>query len=935
MEFAVQILGSQIAERWSTVLLQFVWQGCVIAGITSLTLRMLVDASSHVRYVVTLLSLVACVVSAAITFCTAPGDRSSESVAESVAVGIPDIGAVHSPAESVGLTRQVSLSPTDTARENRRLPNWRIAIVLIWLFGQIVLASRMTLGWIVLQRIRSRAHEITSDVRLRSRMLAQRMGLRRVPLVLASDDAGDAAAFGFVRSVVLLPTAWITEMSPEMIEAVLAHEFSHIRSNDTWVNLIQRLVESAFFFHPAVWWLSKQIRMERERCRDAEAVRITGCRDVFARALEHAARHRAGSRLSLVSNLGEDRMSLLDRINRVLGLQPIRTNHSGWQFGVVALLVPALMVWNISDHQTIAQELLELKGPAADVPLEVAEPMPVTPVEALPGGARVKQSNYYAAVAESPSERAKVSLPKYRIGPPDVLLIQAVQLPARSTYTIQYGDVLRVDVPNAKTDKPIAGSFEVERDGTINIGSSYGAINVAGKTILEAEKTITEFLVRWIDEPDTSVTLRQTSGVQNVAGEHLVGPDGHVNLGIYGTVYVAGMTTEETRTALEKRLSAYFQKPKISVAVLAYNSSYYYLITKGSGLGDNLFRLPVTGNETVLDAIAQVGGLEKLSEKSIWIARPAPDSGGIDQILPVDWRAITRGADASTNYQILPGDRVFVSDEATGHVLIQKNTDVESVVEKFNRLVEQEDYDDAIKVARNLNEVHPKNAMAIALQHHADLIEKNVLAKTVATHEYYAGLVDEIHEQYLHRHQIERALSTSVRVDFADAKLHTVVQFLSNHAKIDLSFDKDGLAAEDVSKDTLVTLQLEQKATIKTLLHLCLEPLGLTYTLRGDGIVITSPKVLHRHVVVAYDIGDLLGLPFRMNGVNGELDGKQFAEWIPGVVSPGSWRNTKPRYFPANESLVVSNTPKVHDEVSQLIKKLSGLSKEMRRERAK
>ena len=70
-------------------------------------------------------------------------------------------------------------------------------------------------------------------------------------------------------------------------------------------------------------------------------------------------------------------------------------------------------------------------------------------------------------------------------------------------------------------------------------------------------------------------------------------------------------------------------------------------------------RIPSTGNETVLDAMSFIGGLSPVSSKRIWIARPAPAGSG-DQILPVDWRGITRRGTTSTNYQILPGDRVFV-----------------------------------------------------------------------------------------------------------------------------------------------------------------------------------------------------------------------------------------------------------------------------------
>ena len=97
--------------------------------------------------------------------------------------------------------------------------------------------------------------------------------------------------------------------------------------------------------------------------------------------------------------------------------------------------------------------------------------------------------------------------------------------------------------------------------------------------------------------------------------------------------------------------------------MIAYNSRVYYVITQGAGIGDSVRRLPVTGNETGLDALAQVGGLSQVSSTKIWIARPAPHNFGCQQILPIDWYAITQGAQTATNYQIMPGDRVYVAED--------------------------------------------------------------------------------------------------------------------------------------------------------------------------------------------------------------------------------------------------------------------------------
>src|SRR5262249_31490581 len=155
-----------------------------------------------------------------------------------------------------------------------------------------------------------------------------------------------------------------------------------------------------------------------------------------------------------------------------------------------------------------------------------------------------------------------------------------------------------------------------------------------------------------------TLSLGETIRKQQIAGEHIVGPDGKLTLGTYGKVYVTGMTQEQAKAAIETHLSQFLERPEVSVDVFAYNSKVYYIVTQGAGLGDGVVRFPITGNETVLDAISQISGLEAVSSKRIWIARPAPFGTGHDQVLPVDYCAIVQRADPATNYQVLPGDRL-------------------------------------------------------------------------------------------------------------------------------------------------------------------------------------------------------------------------------------------------------------------------------------
>ena len=265
--------------------------------------------------------------------------------------------------------------------------------------------------------------------------------------------------------------------------------------------------------------------------------------------------------------------------------------------------------------------------------------------------------------ARPPAELTKMSLPTYRIEPPDILLIDAIRIAPKSPYFIESLDILQIVVAGALPEEPIAGSYQVEPSGIVNLGPSYGPLKVEGLSIEEARDAIARHLRAILQAPQVSISLLQASGQQQIAGEHLVGPDGTINLGIYGSVYVAGHTIEQARMAVENHLSQFFGEPRVSVDVFAYNSKVYYIVTEGAGFGDQVVRVPITGNETVLDAISQIGGISQLSSSRIWISRPAPHGTGCDQILPVDWSGITRGANTCTNYQLLPGDRIFLAED--------------------------------------------------------------------------------------------------------------------------------------------------------------------------------------------------------------------------------------------------------------------------------
>ena len=273
---------------------------------------------------------------------------------------------------------------------------------------------------------------------------------------------------------------------------------------------------------------------------------------------------------------------------------------------------------------------------------------------------------------DAPCELRKVSLPEYVVEPPDVLLIETVNNIRPATAPVHVGEALLVQVnrtiPLSQTEESVAAQFKtingmytIGADGYLNLGPEYGKVLVADLSMEVIQQRVDSHLRQVLTNPQVLVTLPVPQNKQFVAGPPRVRPDGTVGLGVYGGVYVSGLTLQQARTQIEQHLSQYIYRPEVSIDVLAYNSKVYYVITDGGGAGEQVYRIPATGNETVLDAIAGINGLPTVASKgSIWLARPSPNQCGPDQVLTVDWDAIAQGAQAGTNYQVLPGDRIYV-----------------------------------------------------------------------------------------------------------------------------------------------------------------------------------------------------------------------------------------------------------------------------------
>ncbi len=203
-----------------------------------------------------------------------------------------------------------------------------------------------------------------------------------------------------------------------------------------------------------------------------------------------------------------------------------------------------------------------------------------------------------------------------------------------------------------------------------------------------------EAVVREPDEKDKRKPTDKLRSLplQPVWGEYQVRPDGTVFLGVYGSVQVAGYTLKQAAAAIREKLAkqvfadADGLNPDFLLVVLdvtQYNSKWYYVFTDGGGAGETVTRFQITGSETVLDAVSNIGGLSPVSSKrNIWVARRTPHAGQPEQILPVDWVGLSQHGCVATNYQIMPGDRVYIKAQR----LVTVDTTLARVIAPIERI---------------------------------------------------------------------------------------------------------------------------------------------------------------------------------------------------------------------------------------------------------
>jgi len=365
------MLSSMVAHRVGWALLHSLWQLVVIWAASSLLLVVLRHRSAHARYVAACAALAAMFVAPIVTYSigasvliveTGANATGRESGAESSLAASPAIADVRAVApnsfgpgvESVDLGPPSSQRTPDVAtplapaqsfvdRCRRTMSPWTPWLALVWLSGVTLLSLWNLGGWFVARRLMF-VGTTPAPTRLADRMsgLTDRIGVAVPVRLLVSSLTQVPVVIGWLRPIILLPLACVSGMSPRQFDAILAHELAHVRRWDYLVNLAQTVVETLLFFHPAVWWISRRIRAEREHCCDDVAVAVCGSRVEYAEALASLEQQRAAVGPAMAARDRRDNTALT-RVRRVLGVAADdgvrRTRVLGGVLSVIVLIV--------------------------------------------------------------------------------------------------------------------------------------------------------------------------------------------------------------------------------------------------------------------------------------------------------------------------------------------------------------------------------------------------------------------------------------------------------------------------------------------------------------------------------------------------------------------------------------------------------------------
>ncbi|HLG55933.1 MAG TPA: M56 family metallopeptidase [Vicinamibacterales bacterium] len=322
-----------LTDAISTALIHSLWQDSMVAVLLWMTLTAL-GRRANARYAAgcAALALMAVLPALTATLIYVDGLRP-----DTISTGASRAGAIAENARATAAWFGGTFQPVASLT---RLQSWALPV---WSIGVLLFSLRLVGGGAHALALMRRSEDADVGVCSVVARLARRMGVEQPVRVAICDRTDGPATLGWLRPVILLPPATVLGLTPLQLEAVLAHELAHIRRHDYLVNVLQMVVETLLFYHPAAWWASRRIRVERELCCDDLAVESCGDALCYAQALTTIAKRRVTTMGLAVGATGGP---LVQRIERLLGRKTTRAHGARWAVLLTLSLSIAIAMLN-------------------------------------------------------------------------------------------------------------------------------------------------------------------------------------------------------------------------------------------------------------------------------------------------------------------------------------------------------------------------------------------------------------------------------------------------------------------------------------------------------------------------------------------------------------------------------------------------------------
>ena len=333
------VISSPLLYNLALTLIHFLWQGCLIALSLKFLLIITPHKHSRTRYSLSAIAMITCLIVPIVTY---------------FAIYQPNFVQLTTQADPTPyMTESAILTSDEAIHWYQDIFEALPYVSILWFTIVTFLATKLTIELYNVNQLPKQG-TIRAEAALQQRFeaLVKKINLTKSPQLLISLKTDIPMAIGWLKPVILIPASMLTGLTPNQLDMLILHELAHIRRHDYLVNFFQTLIETLLFFHPAVLWISKQMRNEREYCSDDIAVNVAGSPIAYAHTLADTAnlcqkhRHHAIPNMAMAASGGD----LKQRVVRLIDQHHCSSNDDSGKFLASVLIIFSVLIVAIKPY---------------------------------------------------------------------------------------------------------------------------------------------------------------------------------------------------------------------------------------------------------------------------------------------------------------------------------------------------------------------------------------------------------------------------------------------------------------------------------------------------------------------------------------------------------------------------------------------------------